>query len=93
MDMTTKPTTIDSRKCQTLDDFYATVAKVLAFPPHFGKNLDALSDCLCDLKSDSKIEITDFDFFLLEESDTTRNKVLDVLQDAASRNGLNVVVS
>ncbi len=91
--MTTKPTTIDSRKCQNIDDFYKTIAKVLAFPPHFGNNLDALSDCLSELKTDSKIEITDFDFFLLEESDTTKNEVLDVLQEAAARHGLNVVVS
>lgn len=86
-------TIIDSRKCQNIDDFYATVAKALAFPAHFGKNLDALADCLSDLKTDSKIEITDFDFFLIEESDTTRNQVLDVLQEAAATKGLNVVVS
>lgn len=90
----TKPhATIDSRKCQTLEDFYATVAKALAFPAHFGNNLDALADCLSDLENNSKVEITDFDFFLLEESDTTRNKVLDVLQEASARHGLNVVVS
>lgn len=91
--MTTKHTTIDSRKCQTLDDFYKTIAKALAFPAHFGNNLDALSDCLSELSNSNKIEITDFDFFLIDESDTTRNNVLDVLQDAASRHNLNVVVS
>jgi RNAse (barnase) inhibitor barstar len=30
-------------------DFMAHVAKALAFPAHFGKNLDALYDCLTDL--------------------------------------------
>lgn len=86
-------TTIDSRKCQNIDDFYKTIAKALAFPPHFGNNLDALADCLSDLKADGKIEITDFDFFLIEESDDTRNQVLDVLQEVAGKKGLNVVVS
>lgn len=31
-------------------DFMAHIAKALAFPEHFGKNLDALNDCLTDLE-------------------------------------------
>lgn len=30
-------------------DFMAHIAKALSFPAHFGKNLDALNDCLTDL--------------------------------------------
>lgn len=31
-------------------DFMAHLAKAMAFPAHFGKNLDALNDCLTDLE-------------------------------------------
>lgn len=84
--------TIDSRKCQTLAGFYDTIAQALAFPAHFGKNLDALSDCLSDLQLDAKIVIADFEFFLMEESETTRNKVLDVLQNASEKKGMDVII-
>ncbi|MGX5817454.1 barstar family protein [Chitinophaga lutea] len=83
---------IDSRKCQSIDDFYDTVANVLRFPGHFGRNLDALRDCLSDLKEDAKIVLANFDFFLIEESEKTRNKVIDVFQELAMERGVNVIV-
>lgn len=38
--------TIDGRKIGSIDDLYDRLAKQLQFPPHFGRNLDALWDTL-----------------------------------------------
>lgn len=34
---------------QTEDDMYSAFADILNFPDYFGRNLNALNDCLCDL--------------------------------------------
>jgi RNAse (barnase) inhibitor barstar len=49
--VTTDPapaTAVDGRACRTRAAFFTEVARVLAFPPHFGRNWDALADCLRD---------------------------------------------
>lgn len=33
----------------TADDFHDAIAEVLAFPAYYGRNLDALNDCLGDV--------------------------------------------
>ncbi|MEY8878055.1 MAG: barstar family protein [Leptothrix sp. (in: b-proteobacteria)] len=35
--------------CQTKQDVLDGIAQAFLFPPHFGKNLDALHDCMTDL--------------------------------------------
>lgn len=40
---------IDGTRIRTKDDFYDAVASALSFPDWFGRNLDALHDCLRDL--------------------------------------------
>ncbi len=37
---------LDGEKIRTLDDLYDQLASGLGFPPHFGRNLDALWDTL-----------------------------------------------
>ena len=41
--------TISGRKCQTMRGFYGQISEALRFPDYFGKNLDALEECLLDL--------------------------------------------
>ncbi|HEV7651284.1 MAG TPA: barstar family protein [Actinophytocola sp.] len=41
--------TIDGTQIRSKDDFYTAVAAALSFPDWFGRNLDALADCLRDL--------------------------------------------
>ena len=40
---------LDGTAIRGKDDFYDAVAAALSFPSWFGRNLDALHDCLCDL--------------------------------------------
>jgi RNAse (barnase) inhibitor barstar len=41
--------TLDGRRCPTKRALLDEVARVLGFPPHFGRTWDALEDCLTDL--------------------------------------------
>ena len=43
-----KTITLQSETYQSVDDFYADIAKKLNFPDHFGANLDAFEECLTD---------------------------------------------
>ena len=41
--------TLDGDKITDVASFYDEIAKVCKFPDYFGRNLDALNDCLYDL--------------------------------------------
>lgn len=77
---------IDGNKARTLRGFYPRVSKALFFPDYFGKNLDALFDCLCSLevmgKQDIVLLIHNAEFFLSKEKAEKRNAAYDVLRDA-----------
>ncbi|GAA2107631.1 barstar family protein [Actinomadura alba] len=42
------PAVVDGRACRTRAAFFTEVARVLRFPAYFGRNWDALADCLRD---------------------------------------------
>ena len=77
---------IDGKKARTLRGFYPRISKALFFPDYFGKNLDALFDCLCSLevvgKQDIVLLIRHADAFLEKEKVEKRSAALDVLRDA-----------
>jgi RNAse (barnase) inhibitor barstar len=77
---------IDGKKARTLRGFYPRIAKGLFFPDYFGKNLDALFDCLCSLevvgKQDVVLLIRHAESFLEKEKTEKRSAALDVLRDA-----------
>ncbi|RPD42360.1 barstar family protein [Chitinophaga barathri] len=78
--------TIDGKICIEIDGFYDEIARAFQFPDYFGRNLDALYDSLRELHGAEEnylLTITDFEYFLAEENEETRNKVIDILQDVS----------
>ncbi len=47
--------TLKSSHIQDMETFYDEIATVLLLPDHFGRNLDALYDCLSDHEGDTII--------------------------------------
>ncbi|MBE6598318.1 MAG: barnase inhibitor [Ruminococcaceae bacterium] len=52
---------IDGGKIHTKDELHDAFAVGLGFPEWYGRNLDALHDCLTDIREDVFIKIEDFD--------------------------------
>jgi RNAse (barnase) inhibitor barstar len=80
---------LDGAKSRTLRAFYPRIAKALFFPDYFGKNLDALLDCLCSLevvgKADVVLLIKNYEQFLSKETEVKRKAALEVLADAQKK--------
>ena len=79
---------IEGGEVPTINDFYSQIQKGLKFPTYFGKNLDALYDCLCDFSwldaREVHIVLRDYDAFLAKEAKNKRWDILAVLNDAAA---------
>lgn len=77
---------IDGAKARTLRAFYPRIAKALFFPDYFGKNLEALSDCLVSLEvvglSEVVLLIDNYSSFLDREKPDKQKAALQVLLDA-----------
>ena len=48
----------DFERLQTPDAVYDYLSEELAFPPYFGRNLDALHDCLTDVGAPTRMILT-----------------------------------
>ena len=46
---------IDGGSIYASPDFHTAIAEALSFPAHYGKNLDALYDCLTELSQDTHL--------------------------------------
>ena len=55
-----KDITIDCRGFVPRSDLHRAFADALAFPDHYGNNLDALHDCLTDISEDTRIHLTNW---------------------------------
>ena len=77
---------LDGAKCRTLRAFYPRIARALAFPDHFGRNLDALYDALTELdtlgRAEVRLIIHRSDKLFELEKPERRQAALDVLRDA-----------
>lgn len=52
-----KEVTIDCRGFVPRSDLHKAFADALAFPDHYGNNLDALHDCLTDIGEETRIRL------------------------------------
>ena len=87
-DLDTVVAVIDGSQASTMEDFYSQIQKGLRLPVYFGKNLDALFDCLCDFSwleaREVHIVLRHYDSFLEKETKNKRWDILAVLNDAAA---------
>ena len=82
---------LSGKKCATLRSFYGQVAKALHFPDYFGKNLDALDECLADLswieQKEVALTVREAALFLKKENPAKREAVLDIFKNLAEAPG------
>jgi RNAse (barnase) inhibitor barstar len=79
---------IDGEQVDTLDKFYAQLISQLDLDDDFGCNLDAFDEMINDLdwleQNQIHIVFKNYDDFLHEENDESREIILTILDDAAS---------
>ena len=79
---------LNSASCGTVEQFYHWAAAGFRFPDYFGRNLDALLDCLRDIRYSEigaqAIVIRNADRLLWDESPDLAGAVLETLGDAAA---------
>ena len=64
--------------------FHARIARLLDFPDYYGKNLDALYDCLTDLPEGTELVIRHFDGLEASLGSRYASLIRCVLNDAAA---------
>jgi RNAse (barnase) inhibitor barstar len=69
-----------------MNDFYNDIAQKMNFPEYFGKNYDALKDCLSEVNEDICIALAECDVFA-EKAGIVKVSVLKrVLFDVSKEN-------
>ncbi|MCK2215745.1 barstar family protein [Actinomadura sp. ATCC 31491] len=84
------PAVLDGRACRTRAAFFEEAARALRLPGWFGRNWDALTDCLRGT-GPLALVVTDAGDLLADEPPGQLAVLLDVLADAA-RDGLTVTL-
>lgn len=72
---------VDTRKLTTKEKSHEYLAKQLGFPEYYGKNLDALHDCLTDIKESIV-------FYHTAKAGAYFNEIIPVLEDIMEENEL-----
>lgn len=82
--------TLSGNKMTSREVLHTYLAKKLAFPSYYGKNLDALHDCLTERSTPLHITVT-YAERLKEHLGDYGETLIQVLQDAAEENELLTV--
>ena len=75
--------TLNGQEILCCGAFHARIARAFDFPDYYGKNLDALYDCLTDLPEGSELVITHFDALETSLGSRYAGLIRRVLDDAA----------
>jgi RNAse (barnase) inhibitor barstar len=79
---------IDGEQVDTLDKFYEQLISQLNLDDDFGRNLDAFDEMINDLdwleQNNVHLVFKNYDEFLSEENDESREIILTILDDAAA---------
>lgn len=73
---------LDFKDLFTPRQIHEYIAEKLDFPDYYGKNLDALYDCLTDICEDTHITIKNHDIL-----DYRENRIINTFLDAAEECG------
>ena len=76
-----KTVTVDCAAIADKQALHLALAEALSFPDHYGKNLDALYDCLTDIREDTTLTLLHFDAL-----DSFRSGFQAVLEEAENEN-------
>ena len=86
-----KKVILDAAKLDGMRGVHEAFRDALGFPDYYGYNLDALYDCLTDLREEVEVEIPD-PLALSKELGRRYGRLLAVLEDAAEENpGIRVI--
>ena len=80
-----KRVVIDGEKITSMSDVHDLMSKELGFPTFYGRNLDAMYDCLTDVSSEAEIVVENFEK-LEYQLGKYASIILRVLEDAAEVN-------
>ena len=80
---------LDFKELYTPRQIHEYIADKLGFPEYYGKNLDALYDCLTDISEETEITIVNYDMLDYREN-AIINTFLDAVEESDS---LNVLLS
>lgn len=75
---------LDSERISDRDSLHTTLKRVLNFPDYYGRNLDALRDCLTDVSEEVMIYIDLGEMH--EKLGGYAYSVVEVLRDSANEN-------
>lgn len=85
---------LNGQNMKTYDGLYDEFTHVFKFPEYFGRNLDALDECLNDLEwlNTNKIiiVITNSNLILCEENDAGCETIVEILENAGTEWGTPV---
>ena len=76
-----KEITINCATIASMAEIHEILARELNFPQWYGRNLDALHDCLGDIGEDTAVIVTD-----MGSADENGRRILTVLWDSAREN-------
>lgn len=82
---------LDGRAMTTREMAHDMLSQALSLPPYYGRNLDALHDCLTDIAQPTRITLRHASS-MTEAQGRYGEQLLRVLRDAATENG-NLTVS
>lgn len=71
---------LNGAKLETKETMHAYLAKMLRLPDYYGRNLDALHDCLTDIGEETELILLNWDAF-----DHTK-RAMRVMMDSAEEN-------
>lgn len=80
-----KTVTLDCAGLDSPDAFHRALAGVMDFPPYYGKNLDALFDCLTENRKDIELILLHWHSFSYQLKDYAE-KILYVFRCACDEN-------